>query len=157
MAGDCSWSQWDTSSEEGPHSKRRVLPRSKPQLQAAELVAAWADSGISRCVPPPLKRCVSQPPQQSWQSWAHSWRSQLTWQSCLPASLLLGEAPPSLLLSSWGRILPTEDLSPEETEPVASTAVSLGGPFLAWPNWGTKVEIAPSPLFATAACLCNVS
>ena len=23
--GDCSWSQWDTSSEEGPHSKRSVL------------------------------------------------------------------------------------------------------------------------------------
>ena len=42
------------------------LPRSKPQLQAAELVAAKSDSAIPRRVPPPLKPGVSQPPRQSW-------------------------------------------------------------------------------------------
>ena len=48
----------------------------------------------------------------------------------LPALRSLERLPPGLPLSSWGGILlHRKDLSPEETEPVACTAVSLGAHF----------------------------
>lgn len=37
--GDCSWSQWDTAVKKVPTTNAVFSPQSKPQFQAAELVA----------------------------------------------------------------------------------------------------------------------
>ena len=145
--GDCSWSQWDTSSEEGPHSKRSVLAAK----QTAAAGSRACGSEIRQCdtetrPSAPETQLLSLPG-------SHGQQLDLADPACLPALRSLERLPPGLSLSSWrGILLQKKDPSPEEAERVASTAVTLGA-HLELGRTGDERRLPCSPLSAAAACL----
>lgn len=64
--GNHSWSQLDTSSEEGPHYKGSVLISKQTAVPEGRACvrASRRDNFAPRYVPPPLKPGFSQPPRQ---------------------------------------------------------------------------------------------
>lgn len=146
--GDCSWSQCNASCEEGPHSTRSILASKQTAIPGGRACGRVSrrDCGTETCPSAPETQLLSLPS-------SHGQQLDLADLACLPALRSLERLPPGLSLSSWrGILLHKKDLSPEEAEPVASTAVTLGA-HLELGQTGDERRLPCSPLSAAAACL----